>query len=693
MASDESDGPSRSWRTSLGNIGAAIVLGGSLGAVGILGFLLFLWTGEGTAGGAGAPKVWRWIVINDLLTQVATLCSAFLRIILVLQAMMSTSLIAAVLLEGPGYSVPLSKAAELSITRSVNSGPFSLARLMFFSPRWFVSSSKLPIFLTGVLIFLTMASQFLSTLLVADLKTGPLIGFPDKTQLFVDKKPGNKAPVDYYNYLEVPPLFIPFGELTSPSDMTPTADGLSDTGPVQRVFLPVDETNRTTIRSYAGKAYVVSTRYACLPPAVTSAALLKFPVPGSTRGAFINYFAGNISYDMTFAGAGLDFACPTANCFFNQSIFGCSMAHIDTNSPNKPLNGPHPAFSICSLDRSNAFYADQNLDYTHAVQEKPVHEYSQVFLAFQTNLTDETVRTTLAPQGNITFPTNYTRKDEFITWEFDNMEISMSVCFQTFIVDIADVKMTTDRDLGPPAGGWDFDLNTWDTSSILPYFGISPTPLNASARGIYQVNRAGNLTNLTSTTLWDTYLSDVVTLTAGTLSYNSVMDFGPDMVGRRDSIVNDQTAAVVTDIMKQTGRPALALMTLGTMSSMNALSLPRPKLDLPANVTIVHSAFVPVPHSWRGLFAVTAIVMMSLAVSNTAVVLFLRWTNYTVRGDYWHAVSQSVSDETRWILDESSEMADGEVSRMLGDRGNTKVRIRRVYNEKKIRPRVQFVAV
>ena len=107
----------RRARATLGRVGVSIVLGGSLTALVILGFLLFLWLAEGPAGGAYAPTSWRWIVVNDYLSRAVTLSAAFLRIIVVLQIMMSTSLIAAILLEGPGYGVPLAHAAELSVTR------------------------------------------------------------------------------------------------------------------------------------------------------------------------------------------------------------------------------------------------------------------------------------------------------------------------------------------------------------------------------------------------------------------------------------------------------------------------------------------------------------------------------------------------------------------------------------------------
>ncbi len=85
--------------------------------------------------------------------------------------------------------------------------------------------------------------------------------------------------------------------------------------------------------------------------------------------------------------------------------------------------------------------------------------------------------------------------------------------------------------------------------------------------------------------------------------------------------------------------------------------------------------------------------LANLACTSAIAALFLRWTRYTVRGDYWHAVSQIVSEDTRLILDEATEKSDKDVTRMLGDQRDVRVRIRPSYGEKGTRSRVQLVAV
>ncbi len=230
-------------RLSLGKIGITIVYGGSVASLGILSFLLYLWLSQGA--------LWRLIVLNNGLAQTVTLCSTFLRLILTAQAVIATSLIASILLER--YGVPLSSAAEISITRSVNSGPFMLSALMLGS-NWFLRTARIPISLAVTLMALVLSSQFISTLLISDLRSAALDGAGNTFALPADVDFTTSDPLLAFNVLEVPPTFVPFGELAGVADsISPTDAGLSDTGVVQRVFLPLSENDRVPVRSYQGR--------------------------------------------------------------------------------------------------------------------------------------------------------------------------------------------------------------------------------------------------------------------------------------------------------------------------------------------------------------------------------------------------------------------------------------------------------
>ncbi len=102
---------------SLGKLGISVIYGGGVLSLGILGFLLYLWLSQG--------DLWRLIVLNNSLAPTVTLCATFLRLILTAQAVVSTSLIAAILLER--YGVPLWPRPR-SLSRAVSTAGPSCCR-------------------------------------------------------------------------------------------------------------------------------------------------------------------------------------------------------------------------------------------------------------------------------------------------------------------------------------------------------------------------------------------------------------------------------------------------------------------------------------------------------------------------------------------------------------------------------------
>lgn len=102
-----------------------LLAGGTAICLGVLAFLIFLWTGEGPSGGENAAYVWRRIMLSESWSeQTITICSAVVRTVTASQAVVCTSLIAAILLER--RHIPPSKVAQVSVARGINDGPLGL---------------------------------------------------------------------------------------------------------------------------------------------------------------------------------------------------------------------------------------------------------------------------------------------------------------------------------------------------------------------------------------------------------------------------------------------------------------------------------------------------------------------------------------------------------------------------------------
>ncbi|KAG6356269.1 hypothetical protein INS49_015656 [Diaporthe citri] len=149
---------------SLGLWTCTIIAGGTAITLAVLGFLIFLWSGEGLAGGEGATYIWRKIMLSESWpAQTVTICSLVLRTVAAAQAAVCTSLVAALLLER--RRLPLSKVVPVSIKRGVNDGPFSLVREVF-SRRYLQPVLSVEMVLVLFSTMVTFGIQFTSTTLV-----------------------------------------------------------------------------------------------------------------------------------------------------------------------------------------------------------------------------------------------------------------------------------------------------------------------------------------------------------------------------------------------------------------------------------------------------------------------------------------------------------------------------------------------
>jgi hypothetical protein len=101
----------RPVRKALGNFGTVTILGGTVITLGTLGFIIFLWTGEGPDEALGAVSTWRFIILEQWITQAITLLSLALQVTTTAQASVCTGLVSAMVLER--YVNPFSNGSKL----------------------------------------------------------------------------------------------------------------------------------------------------------------------------------------------------------------------------------------------------------------------------------------------------------------------------------------------------------------------------------------------------------------------------------------------------------------------------------------------------------------------------------------------------------------------------------------------------
>ncbi|OHF01710.1 hypothetical protein CORC01_02901 [Colletotrichum orchidophilum] len=661
--SDRSPSYSQRLQQGLGPLGLATVGGGTALVLAILGFLLFLWTDEGSHDGKTASALWRWIMLSQHITQAITLSTVLLRIAVTAQASICTSLIAGVILEKHG--VPLFRVAEMSVIRCANDGPFRLAWLLVTSAR----RSYVQAGLCVLLLLTTFVVQFSSTLLVSDLAPNDLVGDAKARALEVHMS-GDVISLNRQmnNWISRPTAYVPFGELPSAADTMDSQFNFSDTGIVRRTFLPLPTSQTSTLREYTGGAYGFESRFVCLRPSVSAFLSVTIPPPGSSTIPFYLQVAGNMSYETMFREAGLLLPanCEQGDCF--PSSFNCSVPQFQYTETQVRQGFTN---SLCIPNGTAARPSAQN----HTISEEPITAYSQVFLFFRNNGTHDLWR---GPGSRFLMGTfglnNVASTDgEWLTYirsiggrapngervETGVLRLDMSVCFQQLAFNFAEVKLSSEKDLKEAQVTWTSEAKVWNTKKIQKLMGIGAHRANTTSRGIFSVDSIQNPRHLNATQFLTNKLINDLYNSPRTFNFSLFMD--PQGSGNSPIKPHVEYQAIFSDILNITNRPGVAMQSTLTALSGSIINEALPQFDIQANAILTSSVHVMSPKSLRGLLIVFSVLAVNMACGLTVVLVFMVQSRYSSQGNYWQGVAQIVSDETAWILEEATDASDGHV--------------------------------
>ncbi|KXJ90985.1 hypothetical protein Micbo1qcDRAFT_195811 [Microdochium bolleyi] len=629
-------------RQTVGKYGTFIILSGAITIPILLALLVALWAGGNGGEGGNAPTQWRYIVIRGWFTEAVTLLSTGISVLTGLQSLICTSLSAAVILETAG--VPISQVAEISTMRGVNDGPW---RLIFLSLTSSWRKMSLPQNLLVLILYLSVvATKFGSTILVTDLSVTAIVGHANMTyyNLTISKEAFNYKPFSVMWY--VPPVYMTFAEVPPTIDPTPSPQGFSDSGNTKRFFMPLGRDNITSLRGYDGAAYGWNSRVSCMPPKMRG----RFNIsdPGRTTLPYTLSLKGNISYEDTFAAAGVpqvplykDGACLPQN-------FNCTMV-VASNVGSKGL-------SLCVPTVANTVET-ATMRWLSDPREEPVNANSMVFLVSKTNGTHYNWTSVIDfPQ----LPSTSVQRGEWTEWTLRNgTKYSASLCFMSSVWERSNIKASTVRDTWNAKPAEQPGLQAYDTSSLRTQLGTT-TPLYSNMeRGILSVDSVTNTTWGTNNTLYlDTstyYLFgggrkapeyDFVMLTAsggsGVSTVNPYMDF----------------SGILEDVLDKTGRPALALQAMLGIKAYNTFHATAMNRINPEPVHVTSTIMTQAPVRWTGLLCFTAIVVLNYLSVIAITATFLLRTRYSKQGHFWHTISQVITEDTIPLLQHASESRD-----------------------------------
>ncbi|KAF8243855.1 hypothetical protein K440DRAFT_663841 [Wilcoxina mikolae CBS 423.85] len=525
---------------------------------------------------------WSTVVIQGWGNRVITLSTAAIRVCMASQILVCCYMLASMAME---YDHILEKdREEMAIYQRGNDGPYSIL-LLYIKALWRKQrSNTLGLLVLALLLVISFASQLFSTTLLSDLAAEILPGTAVVRQIPYD----TRTHEDYTAYNTRPREFPIFGEskvVRTFVDGNGSTPGFFDSGPVNRVFVPLVTAERESLASYDGPVNALEMQYLCLP----------LPLNYTWNDTLMTGTLGQPSPQLKqiIADHGARYNL-TANTQWSQITFAC----------DDPWRGE---ITICDVGSS----ITQNW-----------------------KLLFGTASNTTSPES----PSGY--QGEWLTKRFyrsnaltPNVRMKYTACFNHLSWGDGYGRLTSSGNLTEPVllnstaiknpNTWDIG---WNTSSIQRVLGVQfLQPLPVPQRGIYEL-LSYNITTPGLTAFYGSGLSYVPNWNWCIGPHSSAVFFTAD--GRPSCMIKTQLNRALFDVFNntftETGRVGLAHEAVTSVLHADSYYQELPRFNSVAEGTV--RAFVngEAPRRWVGFAVVMAFVGTHLGIVAVLLVVYAR---------------------------------------------------------------------
>jgi hypothetical protein len=614
-----------------------MLLASTLFIAGICSLVAFLWFADSRS------SVWHDIMANGWATRAVALSTLILRTAVDVQAAIASAILASLLIEAES-GLHLFQLATISPMRSGTTSPWTLANSLFSN---FTSTSlrhrrNYPVGIMAIcLLITTSVLQFSSTILLSDLRIGPLIGHPSTSEVRtsisysgdVEKIPRDSA------WTTNPPLFPTFGEyFEAPVGVE---NGMTDTGVLLRAILPFGTAEaRQRLAQYDGNALVLDARVSCQAPVLT-----KFNATASSalNRQLVGVVAPSQKSDMFKSITATPFDCAVA---WEGQVSICQIGQ-----PAGSVTGSVPSHFTDSTTHGTAFL---------------------VIDAASRN-GSEWLEVTTKSGGNKTTTTS---------------QVSMSLCFAPWDAAILKVSLSSEANRTEPV------LRYWkgfEPSEVLGY--LIPNS-NSSARPIMSMEKPRSLLGdrpppqrrpivqsdigSSSAAVRGTIspLPGNWTAFIGGIPLVTILDSFP--VAPSQVISADPAlAAIFTGALDKGHSVSWALSSLLTVLSATNYYNQQAAFDRLDDVVLSSFDDVLYPRDNVGFTAFMWVIVAHFCIVGALVVLFVISTRHTLLGNSWSAFAQlAESQDVRKHLVDTSMMTDAEVWKRLTETRSSTLRVK-----------------
>jgi hypothetical protein len=635
------------------------------------------------------------------MTRTITLTALVLRVIVSAQATICTSMIAALILEK--RSARKSNIAHLSVIRGINGGPRQLIELIL-SSKSAALALNLEFWLIMFLGIVTLALQFSSTILVSDLNDFIIVGNFNRAQVMdVISWLGNSDSILLDpSWLGRPLVLSIFGEVQSQADITPDFHGFSNSGLIQRGFVPLEGSqNRTSVRHYQGNAMVMSSKTACMRPVIDAQYRVAVWPPQPTNNLTFGHIVGFLDYGASLRNAYADVGT------LNETQ-GLEGVYFDCNIPATVyVNESQSSFCIIGAVGGNFWTLEKNSPKWNHTND-PWSTNSSIYLVYTTNM--DVQDWFEAPINESILPGT-----PYGEWETYNpladRYVNISLCFSAFDIERRFVDMNTSGILQEPIFDWssvlvpnteDYSFNVTDVQNYVsigsglslqdrglldmtilgePQDGPPSSPAN---RLIPDDSNPGGINTTISPALLTGIVAELLiyNVVANELYTNSTFFSCFVCIGVGQTLHVD-SAILFNNLITSTQRPVQAMQSFLTTMAATIIDDYQSSLGViqDAQLATTTTARTPGPcsqHRCAGFATVVALVVAHLVCVAAITALYLRQVRYSRIGNIWHVVSQLVSDELKQTLAQGSDKSDVTINKSLKREGNDYfVRIKR----------------
>lgn len=602
------------------------------------------------------------------MSRAVTVASSALQLIIGIQATIATSMIATLLLER--LAVLRSQVALVSVMRGINDGPWKLATLLVSGCRDRASSvfRHLETWLIIMVALLSLTLQFVSTILLLDMRSFAMIGDANTTSAYgLFAYPGKKDFGLFQGSLMVnAPDYPVFGEVPTSYASVPDTRGLSDTGLKQRGLLSMSSgQNRTSVREYEGMGMVMSSRVACMRPVVTNASL------NMEMGDF-GILNGVLDYSQSLQEARPGTTGPL--CTFSENCERAAFSCVIAGALNSTGAWAAGGCVVCGVGGN--FRGPYQPAWDPA--DGPWAENSSIWLVSSANMGADEWNSVSSDDP---LPSGQPIDDsEWNSYEIvPGYVVKLSVCFAGFNFAHREIQMTAGASTRELSATWSLVLNDEvgaTKGQVETYLGLDPSLQTAADRGILELSILDDDAAYQPPPPMDNLIHlPAEEITASALAVNSLhleMNYelsngntrstsfilcrhcvvdGADLHNEYSSLFS----SVLLGTAGQEGRAADALHGFLAVAGFNVYDeFLVASMNVADQVQLVTTVDVTVPGTWppsaagsTGLLAVGCVLAVDLALMAGITVLYVRHTRYSRYGNVWHIVSQLAARSVR----------------------------------------------